>query len=222
MKRIAFAIMIFVLAAVAGMSRTMSSWNGMIFISQEQLNQNERNPAAIQKTFDYSHFEGEPLKLRSLKRLINDAKVIAGDGTVGIELGHFVTKGEDGRGQLACEFYGRVQLTFEGEGISEGGEKPMMEVEAPCTYSADINRLEPIWIPSARLRAEKAMPPRMFEASYPENGVHLSFKQMASSWPQQWNLVSVRLFNETISGREVSIGKDDIGEIIEKPLLIDF
>src|SRR3954469_4352928 len=113
----AFGIVAFVCAVVIGAAVTVATWNGKIFVSKSQYLENVRNPAAIRNVFDYSQFDGEPLKIRSLKRLLTGEQVIAQQSQVGIELGHFITKGEGGRGQLACDFYNRVSMTFEGEGV---------------------------------------------------------------------------------------------------------
>ena len=143
--------LVVVVAACGGMAHVMSSSDSLNFFSSAKFFANERNPAALKRVFDYSSFEGQPLKVRSCKRLIDDAQIVAKEGAVGVGLGHFVTKGDDGRGALACEFYGRVTMKFEGEGIMEGGEKPTMTIEAPCSVSADLNRIDPIWIPFADL-----------------------------------------------------------------------
>jgi hypothetical protein len=222
-KSVAIGTLVFAFAATVGSAVSMCAYDGLIFVSNHKYLANERNPAAIRKVFDYSHFDGEPLKVRSLKRLISDAQVIAQQSQVGIELGHFVTKGEGGRGQLACDYYNRVTLKFEGEGVFEGGEKPVMTVEAPCQISADINRIETIWIPHLRLMAENKQPAASIEASFPDqSGVQFKFDNMTSVWPKEWTLISVRLYSDAVSGREVMMGKSDITEIIEKPLTLHF
>lgn len=209
--------------AAVGAIRAASSFDGLIFVSGKKYLNTERYPAALKRVFDYSAFDGEPLKIRSFKRMIDDAQVVAKDGAVGIGLGHFVTKGDDGRGVLACDFYGKVVMKFEGEGIMEFGEKPVMVVEAPCSVSADLNRIDPIWIPFARLVSENQAPPRFLEASFPEQrGVHFKFENMTTEWPRQWTLISVRLFNAAAPGREVAIDRSGIDTMIQKPLVITF
>lgn len=216
------ALIVFVFAGI-GVMRVMRATNGLIFVSGAKYLATERNPAAFKRVFDYSAFEGEPLKIRSFKRLIDDAQVMAGEGSVGVGLGHFVTKGEGGRGTLACDFYERVTLRFEGEGIMEFGEKPVMTVEAPCQVSADLNRIDPIWIPFARLVSENKVPSRFLEATYPEQtGVRFKFENMTTEWPHQWTLVSVRLYSEIAPGREVAIDKNGLTEMSAKPLVVTF
>lgn len=209
--------------AAIGAIRAALSFDGVIYVSADKYLVNERNPAALKRVFDYSAFEGEPLKIRSFKRLIDDAQVVAKDGAVGVGLGHFVTKGDDGRGALACDYYGRVTLKFEGEGIMEFGEKPVMTVEAPCSVSSDLNRIDPIWIPFTRLIAENQAPARFLEASFPDQaGVRFKFENMTAEWPRQWTLVSVKLHNEAAPGREVAIDKTGMGRMIERPIVLTF
>lgn len=215
--------LILAIATIAGIARSVGSFDGVIFVSNAKYLQGERFPAAIRRVFDYSQFEGEPLKIRSLKRLISDAQVVAKSGSVGLELGHFVTRGDDGQGQLACEFYDQVILKFEGQGIMEFGDKPVMTIEAPCQISADINRIETIWIPALRLMEENKEPSRFFEVSYPElKDVHFKFDEMTSEWPREWNLVSVRLHSDSSTGREVTISRTEIAETLEHNLTIRF
>jgi hypothetical protein len=224
MKNIIGALVILVAVTALSASAVIRSWgNGLIFISSMRTLDHQRKPAAIRKVYDYSFFEGEPLKIRSVKRLIDDAKVIEKDGSVGIDLGHFVTKGEDGRGTLACDFYDKVILQFEGEGILEAGEKPRMTLEAPCSTASDINRIETIWIPFTRLLGDHPTPARFLEATFAEQkGVRLMFDKMTSEWPRQWSLVSVRMLSKDVSGREISISKSEIAEILQQPLVIRF
>ncbi len=219
----ASGIFVFAVAVCLGTVAAGVAWNGKIFVSNSKYLENVRNPAAIRNAFDYSQFEGEPLKIRSLKRLITGAQVVAHQSQVGIELGHFVTKGEGGRGQLACEFYNRVSLQFEGEGVFEFGEKPVMTVEAPCQVSSDINRIETIWIPHVRLMTENREPARTIEATYQDMAqVHFKFDHMTSVWPREWTLVSVRLYSDLSPGREVSISKTEIASIVDDPFTIKF
>ncbi len=220
-KRLLGAV-VFMLAVAAGAKLSLSSWGGAIFISNGRYLDKERNPAAIRPMFDYSRLEGQPLKIRSLKRLINDARVIAGQGKVGIEFGHFVTKGKDGRGQFACDYYSSVEMKFEGEGLMEGGEKPIMFVRTPCVISTDINRMEAVWIPYENLMTEHKTPASSLEKDYPESSLHLKFEHMTSQWPRQWNLISVRLFNPAQPDQEAAISQNEIGDILDKPFLISF
>ncbi len=213
---------VFAVAVAIGAKLSLSSWGGAIYIASDRMTDHERNPAAIRPMFDYSRLEGQPLKIRSLKRLVNDARVVAGQGKVGIEFGHFVTKGKNGRGQFACDYYTNIEMKFEGEGVMEGGEKPIMYVQSPCVMSNDINRMEAIWIPYEKLMTEHKTPSRALEQDFPESRLHLKFEHMTSQWPRQWNLISVRLFHQTQPDQEVAISQNEIGEILDQPFLISF
>lgn len=222
-RNFAIAVLILAVSAYVGMWRAVDSWDGIIYVSNAKYLQNERYPAAIRRVFDYSQFEGAPLKIRSIKRLISDANIILKPGSVGIELGHFVTRGEGGQGQLACEFYNRVELKFEGQGIMEFGDKPMMTIEAPCLISADINRIETIWIPTLRLMKENETPARFLEIGFPElSGVKFRFDEMTSQWPREWILTGVRLYSDEDAAHEVSISRTEIVETLEKHFTINF
>jgi len=216
-------ILVVVISAVLAAMHAMYSWDGGIFITSSRYFLNERTPAAIQKAFDYSRLDGQPLKIRSLKRLIEDARIQSNAGKVSIELGHFVTKGVEGRGQLACEFYNRVRLTFLGEGIMESGEQPKMVVEAPCEVSSDINRIEAIWIPAQDIMQSNPTPPSDLDLTFPERpGVYFKFTHLTSEWPRDWALAEVQLFSDAVAGREVRVNKAELDQMISNPVRIRF
>ena len=64
-----------------------------------------RDPAAIRRTYDFSMLNGSALESAAKMRILSGAKVVRGNSEVGIELGHFVVKGEDGQKTLACQRY---------------------------------------------------------------------------------------------------------------------
>ena len=114
-----------------------------------------RDPAAIQRVFDFSRLEGNALNFALKQRLVSGAKVLKGEGGIGIALGHFVVRSDDGQKEFACQRYSKVVLFFEGVGMAVSGESPKMEVEGNCEISADINSISPLWIPVARILGEK-------------------------------------------------------------------
>ena len=199
-----------ILAAIIGASVSLRSWNG---ISYYYLDENKRHPAAVRRAFDFSQLEGDALELASQKRLLSDARVVnlkKGFGW-GIELGHFITRGDRGERQFACGFYDRVELTFFAKGMAISGERPLMMVEAGCRIGDNVNRISAIPIPVSKILQE---PPGDLEFQYlEENPVVIKFNHVVDQWPRKWSLYSVRLFHHSITNREVKVDSTQIQNI---------
>lgn len=177
-----------------------------------------RDPAAIQKVYDFSALKGDALTLASKQRLLAGFESFTQDGAIGISLGHFVVLGENGEKQFACRKYTKVILTFEGEGMAVGGEKPGMRIEGECREAEDINQIEPLVIPVSRILDQ---PVGDGEFEFLENyNVAVRFSSVADQWPQQWVLTSVKLTNETTD--EVSIEREEIRGLTNRPVVLQF
>ena len=214
----------FFFAVYAGYCVGARSWNGTVKITDGSLFDNSRIPAAIRKEIDFSKLDGAELINATQKRLVTAARVVAsseGGGQIGLELGHFVTRAQDGKKKLACDaFFNRVALRFEADGIAAAGDKTMMEVDSPCRINFDnINNIETIWIPVAKLMKER---PTDMDLTY-EDDVKFRFMNMpGGEWPGKWNLLSVRLYNSQDSAHEVKISQRELRELRPAPIVVKF
>ena len=199
------AFVTFAVGAVMGCFWSLNSWNGTIYVYVED----SRNPAAIHKGMDISNLKGSDLRIASRDRLLLDAKVFRKNGATAIELGHFITKTDNGNKQFACRTYQRIRLTYQAEGMAESGDVPQMTVEGPCVMSADINRIAPLWIPESRIRANK---PHDFQIDYEEQDVQMSFRfsNMGSEWPNLWTLRSAMLFDPDDANAKLEFTPQDV------------
>lgn len=214
-NKILFSLIIFGFAALFGVYSQMQSWDGVIFISNSQILEKNRNPAAIRKVFDFSQLEGSALKMRSQRRLIEEANITNENGRVSIELGHFVTKGEGNRRIFACDFYERVTLTFKAEGIAASGEIPTLRVEGPCKVSADLNKISLISIPVNKILNER---PSDMDLNYDQSSVSFHFENMGQSWPKNWVLKSVKLLRDNHPGDGIEVDEHEIKDITSIPI----
>ena len=214
-NKIIFSLLFFGVAVAGGMYSQFQSWDGVIYISNSQILEKNRNPAAIRKVFDFSQLEGSALKMRSQRRLIEEANITSEKGRVSIELGHFVTKGEGNRKIFACDFYERVNLTFKAEGMATSGEIPTLRVEGPCKVSADLNKISLISIPVARILNEK---PSDMDLNYDQSSVSFHFENMGHSWPKNWILKSVRLSRDNHPGEGIEVDEHEIKDISSIPI----
>lgn len=179
-----------------------------------------RDPAAIRRTYDFSMLNGSALESAAKMRILSGAKVVRDNSEVGIELGHFVVKGEDGQKTLACQRYSKLVLTFEGDGFAMNGELPKMEVEGSCEASNDINTISPLMIPVAKILGE---PVGDGEFNFRENkAVAIRFSNVLDQWPTSWHLKSVRLYDGQKSTDQVVISSEEIKGISSRPVILDF
>ncbi|MCB0341174.1 MAG: hypothetical protein H6626_12540 [Pseudobdellovibrionaceae bacterium] len=204
-RNIGLSLFIFLAGLLFGLSTSYNSWDGIFFVYTGSAD--HRQPAAINKIFDYSHLEGTALKLAAQERLVESAKVEVSDRQVGIALGHFVTKSDQGRKILACQRYSKLELEFIAPGIAVNGLPPKMIVESPCHENdQDINRMATIWLPLGELYA--SAPSDNFEQQYFNNlPVTLRMENLGGQWPDKWVLNSVQLKGEM---DDLTISKDDI------------
>ena len=214
-----FAGVAFFCAAVGiGGFAGRKSWNGAIFLTSTSFTSNLRNPAAVHRDLDFTRLSGTELLTGTSNRLVSDARILLEKGEMGVELGHFVTRDEQGNKLLACDYFDRMRLTFEAEGMASSGERPAMVVEGPCKTGNDITRIEPIWIPVTKIVSEKAAD---MDLSFPEDeGVTFKFHDMTGEWPRRWHLTNVRVFNDAESNRSVELSNDALRTIRPRPVVL--
>ncbi|MNJ91221.1 hypothetical protein D3C87_88680 [compost metagenome] len=178
-----------------------------------------RDPAAIGKVFDFSHLKGEKLQEAVKQRLLAGFTLKKGPEGAGIGLGHFVFLDQAGERKLACQEFSKITLTFEGDGASVAGDRPVMDVEGACEYSADMSRINPLWIPVAQILGEKAGDG---DFQFNEgNPVAIRFMNIPDEWPRTWILKSVKLMNENNS-QAVIVEGSDVVEYLGHPLVLSF
>lgn len=199
-----------------------SSWSGTVFVSDGMYLPPERmrTPAAIRKTLDISNLEGDALTSALQSRLLSDMKVYKEDGRVGIELGHFVTRDDQGERVFGCSYFSRIEMHFVADGVIEGGERPAFTVEGPCNYSSNVNRIDPIWIPYARVLQER--PSDLQLTINQDQALQLRFSNMGMSWPKTWSLYSIRMFDPERGNREVNITETEMRQRLSRLTSINF
>ncbi len=217
-KRWLTGVFFFGVAVLVGACLGRQSWNGAIYLTSTSFTSNVRNPAAVHRDLDFTKLDGSELITGTHNRLVTTARVLMQPGQMGIELGHFVTRDDQGNRQLACEFYDRVRFVFEAEGIASSGERPVMEIEGPCKTADDITRIEAVWVPVAKILSEKATD---MDLTFPENdGVTFKFQNLNGDWPNRWHLQSLRVFNDGAANRSISMSAEDLHRIGGKPLVL--
>jgi len=179
-----------------------------------------RDPAAIRKNYDFSGLAGDALSQASKQRLASGAIVRKSDSDVGVGLGDFVISSNDGQKAFACQKYGTVELSFEGDGSAINGQKPEMQVEGSCEVASDINSISPLWIPVAKILGEPVADGEFdFREQHP---VRVRFANVSGVWPTTWRLKGVRMIDPKHPGDEVKVSDEDLADLLDRPLILSF
>ena len=178
-----------------------------------------RDPAAIGKTFDFSHLHGNQLQEALKQRLVTGFSLKKSNEGAELGLGHFVYQDDRGQRRLACQEFSKVIMTFEGEGSSVSGERPVMDIEGVCEYSPDMARINPLLIPIAKIVGEK---PADGEFQFQENSlVTVRFTNVADEWPRTWILKSIKLDGNK-GAQAMVVEGPEVVRYLGHPLVLNF
>lgn len=210
MKKLGMTFLLFTISFSVGYSIMYytSSWGPVA-----------RDPAAVRQVYDFSNLSGRDLTVAMKKRLLAGSAVIRVQQSLGIELGHFALAKLTGEKTLACQEFQKVTLHFEAEGVATSGERPVMEVEGACEYSADMTKINPILIPLDKILAEKPS-----DGEFQYRGGHpvtVKFSGMTEEWPTRWLLKGVRLSNAA-EQKELLIDAEEVSQILGRPMMVNF
>jgi hypothetical protein len=218
-KTLVFAF--FLLLLYAGFRVSVDSWDGQIFVYMGE----NRAPASVRKLGDYEPLDRKALFSSAHRQLLNHASASIEEAFVKVSLGHPLLKTSWGS-EFACPVEGhaglfdRVELTFIGVGIAEGGEPPKMVIETDCLPGENLNSLAPIWIPMREIASQPAKDREMNLAG--EHPMNVRLIQIPSSWPEQWALWNVKLFRQTRPEDALDFGSAKLREANSKLLTFDW
>ena len=226
-----FSALVILGAASAGIIAALNSWGGRIDVTRAASAIADRLPASIRRGANVAELEGSALRLASQRHLLEDMQLVSEKDRVGVRLGYFLTKNEEGNAAYACEVFKQITLSFVGEGVADSGDKPVMDVSAPCRETADSTMMEPIWIPLHELRGRSPSNADIVgpAADGGQNGTQtrVKFSNVGTEWPSQWALQSVRLSrNEAevpamkATGEDLSVSGDEMRNLVKKPFVI--
>lgn len=178
-----------------------------------------RDPAAVRQVSDFSNLSGSELTLAMKTKLLSSASVVRAQASLGVELGHFAMAKITGERTLACQEFEKVTLRFEADGVAVSGERPVMEVEGACEFSADMTKINPIFIPIDKIMGEV---PGDGEIQYRDNKpVTLRFHGVSEQWPTRWLLTSVRL-SSAGTQKELLVDAGEVSTILGHPMMVNF
>lgn len=178
-----------------------------------------RDPAAVRANFDFSHLQGEKLNTAIKQRLLTGLEFRKRTDGASIGLGHFLFLDQRGEKKLACQEFGKVVVAFVADGMSVGGEKPEMEIEGRCEYSPDMARINPLYLPIAKIVGER---PGDGEFQFNEgSAVTVRFTNLPEEWPRTWLLKSVKLVNDSGS-QAVVVESEEVARYLGHPMVFSW
>jgi hypothetical protein len=176
-----------------------------------------RDPAAIRKVYDFSTLDGSALSQATKHRIISGFEVIKDEQGLGIALGNFVVKGNQGSKEFSCRKFQTITLSFVSDGVAIAGEKAKMEIEGRCEVSSDINKLMPLILPLNKILGQPVADGEF--DFWQEDQIKVRFSNVADSWPAQWTLSKVKMSND--NNEELVVEESDIQALLGKPAQLE-
>ena len=210
MKRNLGALMLVLAAFMGGYFHIYSNTEVML---------TPRDPASIRNAYDFSHLQGEPLQTAAKQRLLAGFQMKKETNGTGIGLGHFVFLDANGERKMACQYFNKVLITFEAEGVSVAGEKPVMEVEGKCEFSSDVARINALYIPIAKITGER---PGDGEFQFTDkSSITVRFTNLPEQWPKLWLLKNVKIINEK-NFESINVESNEVAHYLGHPMVLKF
>lgn len=174
----------------------VQAWSGTVYVFVGE----DRSPASIKDLNEYMPIDGRMLYQPVDKQMFDNVSFINRDNNeLGIRLGHFLIRDANGHRQFACRaqskpgVFDRVELSFQGEGVSDNGDIPKMVIDSNCATEDELSSLSPIWLPMSDIYHSQ---PSSQDLKFPEiGGTAIHLENLAARWPDKWTLVRVRLYH---------------------------
>ncbi|MCB0370016.1 MAG: hypothetical protein KDD45_11480 [Bdellovibrionales bacterium] len=173
-----------------------------------------RDPAAIRQSYDFTNLRGTALEVAMRDRIVSQIEIVKNEEGFGLSLGNFAFKADNGQDFFSCQYFSKIIMVFEAEGVAVSGSKPTMEVAGPCQSSEDLTKISALMIPMSKLMLEK---PQDGDINFNEASLSLHFLNLPDSWPTQWNLIGIRMESQQ---QQFIIDRNEIAQIIGQQLLI--
>ena len=200
--------------------------------------QQKRSTASLKSNYDLTCLSGDELKKAIANRIVMGIKATRRDGFLGINVGHYTYSDSEAdkktacveakdrsisstftllSKKMACEIYPKIHLKFLADGESSSGSKREMDVETPCTVSADLGRTETAWVPWKQLALETPFE-GVSEYSKPSK-VTIKTHNITDKWPDKWVLDQVEMEGDT---GIISVDSAQIRDVAGRPIIFEF
>lgn len=181
-----------------------------VFYSVYTHNGGQRDPAAIrEKVYQITSLSSDEIKAQ-IQTKIKVSPTLDGKKSIAFS----------GFSSALCKNYPTVEVEFAAEGVSVGGEAPIMKISHPCEAGQDPADMAAINLPIAKFLNEK---PRNAEFSFDGSKTVITFINSADEWPKQWILKRVEFKSATGENKSAVFNRSpaSVGEG-EAPIVLEF
>lgn len=178
------------------------------------------NSGTADSFYDLTELEGKDFNRGFKQALVQGLQVQRGKETLGLSWGLFLLKSENGSKVYACEKYPNMEMVLKAEGIANSGNIPTLILRGPCRASDDGQKIRSWPIPLKDLyKHVRENPMWRVPLDGREESFVISARDLYEEWPEIWNVVGLKLYNETDS---LEIDGYEIISILDQPLTLDF
>lgn len=175
---------------------------------------------SVKSYFDLTEVSEEEFNVGFKTALISGLVVEKTAKTLGLALGQFLLRNESGGKVNACTRYPFVEIEFRAEGVANSGETPGIFLRGPCVVSDDGKKIVALPIPlenlTKNLLAQKEL---RIPLGNKGEGYTVTAKDLYPPGARYWNVVNVKLYNETES---LSVDGYEIISLLDQALTLDF
>lgn len=170
--------------------------------------------------YDLTELEPQEFNKAFKLALVQGLQVHRSKENLGLSWGLFLLKNEAGSKVYACEKYPNMELILKAEGIANSGNIPTLILRGPCRASDDGQKILPWPLPLKDLyKNVRENPLWRVPLEGRQESFVISAQYLYNEWPDFWNVVGLKLYNETDS---LEIDGYEIISILDQPLTLDF
>jgi hypothetical protein len=190
-------------------------WLGHRFAEKQN---DSRTPAAIPRSFDFSHLAGEPLRTAAVRQILNGTKVVTAGSLYGVELGHFTMRNSGGVSVSACDIYPQITMRFVAGDMAVSGDSPTMIINGDCALADNPAFIEPLMFDYTEIRKTAVQEKSLRQPQAHHSNVE--FENVSDTWPREWVLNAVEFVPVNQSDEKIKIEAEEIRKNLGRNVII--
>ncbi len=197
---------------------TGAFWLGSHFAKSAR--EDVRGPAAVPRTYDFSHLEGSALREASIKQILNGTKTLVAGSLSGVQMGHFTMRNSGGVSVSVCDIYPTIELQFIAGDMAVSGESPEMFVTGECSMADSPGVLDPLMFDYMAVRATQVQEQSLRQPQANNNEV--KFKNVSDTWPRVWVLKQIKFVSGEADRKPLEISVEEIRQSLGKNVALEW
>jgi hypothetical protein len=197
---------------------TGAFWLGSHFAKSSR--EDARGPAAVPRTYDFSHLEGAALREASVKQILSGTKTLVAGSLSGLQMGHFTMRSSSGVSVSVCDIYPTIELQFIAGDMAVSGESPEMFVTGDCSMADTPGVLDPVMFDYMAVRATQVQEQSVRQPQADNNEV--KFKNVSDTWPRVWVLKKIKFISPGASQTSLEISDQEIRQSLGKNIALEW